>query len=1065
MVSKALFKDTLREVRRSFGRYISILIITMLGVAFFAGLRAAGPDMELTADLYYDAQRLMDVRLVSTFGFDEQDVAAVRAESCVESLMPAYSLDVLVAHGEKSSVVKLHSLGTGKDALNQPVLVEGRLPEQTGECVVLQEELLGESMGVGEQLHFYLEGEDAPALKTQDFTVVGMVATPYYMSFERGTSTLGTGKVENVVYILEDDFDLEVYTDLYVTLQDARKLNTFSDAYAALSDRAVEALEAVADAQSVRRYDEIVAEANEKISDGRLQLRDAQDEFDEEISNAEREIADAAQELEEGEQALADAQTDTDAQLATTWRKLKSAKAALDAGWAEYDGNAAQLAAGEQAFADAQAQLSTQTTELAALEVRLAALRESIASGALSEEQLSQAQTQLAEGEQQLAAGRQMLAAAQTELAAQRAALDATTTILAQAKAELETGQAEYDKGLSSYYTARRRAKEELADAAQRIEDGKTELADAQNELADAKIEGAQKIADAQAELADAEQQLAELELPEWYLLDRTQHLSHSDYADAADRMDALAQVFPSLFFIIAAFVCLNTMARMVDEQRTLIGTLKALGYSRAAVAGKYLLYAASASVVGSIAGIFVGIRLFPAVVFNAYGIMYNLPTLQFAFYPGTAVTSAAIAVAVTVLAAWFSCRRELRSVPAELMRPKAPPAGKRVWLEYIKPLWKHMSFTKKVTARNLFRYKKRFLMTVLGIAGSTALLLAGFGLQDSIENIVNYQFDDLDAYSVMVGISGKADGADQSVRAVTGAQDTLRAYSKTMDFVYGEERMSATMTVFPAVDRVENYITLRDRVSGQAIQMQEEGVVLTEKLARTLGVQVGETIELCENVNRYAVTVTGVTENYAGHYCYMTQAQYEALFGEPVTYNLIYACLGQADEEQRDAWSKALLKEENIASVTFIEDLRNALEEALDALNVVVMVLILSAAALALLILYNLTNINVSERFREIATIKVLGFYDGEVLSYVYRENFLLTGIGILIGCFLGVALHAYLITTVEVSAVMFGRSIDPISFVWSCLFVIAFALLVNFVMFFKLRRIDMVEALKTVE
>lgn len=568
-----------------------------------------------------------------------------------------------------------------------------------------------------------------------------------------------------------------------------------------------------------------------------------------------------------------------------------------------------------------------------------------------------------------------------------------------------------------------------------------------------------------------AKAEIDAIKKPEWYVLDRNANSGFVEYDQAAERMNAIARVFPVFFFLIAALVCLTTMTRMVDEQRTYIGTMKALGYGRGSIAFKYLFYAASASILGSIAGLLIGFTLFPTVIFNAYAILFTMPSVILRFDVLYAGVSTGFAVLVTLGATLIACYQEIIITPASLMRPKAPKPGKRIFLERIRFIWSRLNFTHKVTARNLLRYKKRFFMTIIGISGCTALLLSGFGLRDSITSIVGNQFHTIDRYQMSIGLkeASTAD-KDQDVKALIASEgritDSLLMFNKTVDIYYKDESKSAILTVPEDWSKLPSFITFKDRITGKPVSIDGDGIIMTEKLAGQLGVKKGDEIVFQWGDHKTKpVKVSGITENYVNHYVYMPPELFEAVTGEKPSFQGFIAKTGSNESSFESKLSSDLLLNGDITSVGFTNDVISDFNDMIGSLDAIVLVLILSAAALSFVVLYNLTNINISERLREIATIKVLGFYNREVSAYVYRENLILTVIGMVIGLFLGIFLHLYVVSTAEVDMVMFGRIIKGTSFIYSVILTLLFSGLVNLVMFFRLRNIRMVESLKTVE
>lgn len=1122
-MKKALLKDSFKEIRHSFGRFISIMLIVMLGVAFFAGLRAAGPDMRKTADDYFDKNKLADVHILSTLGFSEKDISAIKKSEYADVVDAEYSYDVLMTHDGTDKVIKLMSIS--ENGLNTLELKEGHMPQNEGECVVLAGKTQDSQIAVGENISFKSGTEDdiADTLKRKDYTVVGIVDSPYLISFSYGTSKIGSGTVNGVIFIDEGNFDLEVYTDVFVSVKGARELDCFTEDYNALVDKAVADFENIADVREVERYDEIKQEAQSKIDDAQTELDDKKAQADEELSDAQKQITDAETGISDAQKNIDKNQHKLDDEKKNAQEKIDEAQGEIEKAERDYKKGLSEYKKGEKSYkkgvnklndakieyeegedtlkeyekglADAEQEIEDAKQLIADNEAEIAKKEAKLANegDALSPEEKKQLENEISSLKYQNARLEYGIAAGEMALEDYKTEISKAKDELADAKKEIDKAQEKLDKSRKKLDKAKKKlddakkdidsakktllekkkelsenvssAQSKLDDASAKLEDAKGDLETGKADYAQAKADADEQISEAQGKIDDARSELKDLEEPVWYVRDRSEAcFGFSDYVDGADRMDAIAKIFPLIFITVAALVSLNAMTRMVEEQRTLIGTLKGLGYSDAAIAGKYILYAALASVIGSVVGVAAGIRVFPSVIYGAYGIMFNMPALEIGFYPATAVTAAVVAVLVTTLAAYFACMGSLKSEPAKLMRPKAPKAGKRVFLERIGFIWNHLSFTKKVTARNLFRYKKRFVMTVFGIGAAVALLLVGFGVRDSVNNILVYQFEDIYNYQLMVtGNDADMDELKENIVKLDNIDSATQAFMKSVEFSTDSAKVTATLTAFNDNAALTGYINLRNRRDGTPIELTDDGVILTEKMANILGVGVGDTVEMHDGTKLIDVSVSGITEHYAMHYVYMTYSSYEKYFKEEVEPNVLLAHM--SGEYDTDSLGKEILKNDGVVSVSFTSDIMDRFKDMLSSLNYVVLVLIVSAATLCLLILYNLTNINVSERYREIATIKVLGFYDNEVLSYVYRENFILTGIAILLGLVGGVFLHQYIIKTVEVAAVMFGRTINGLSLVWAALLTVTFTLAVNFIMYFKLKKIDMVEALKSVE
>ena len=1293
-----IITDALREIRNTFSRFLSLLVLSALAVCFLAGLRATAPDMKKSADLYFDQQNLMDLHVLSTLGLTDKDAEALAQQPGVAAVERAYTVDAVVHLTDNDYIVKVLSF-TEDPGINAPRLVEGRLPQNARECLV--EPLLLEETGLqlGDTLTLDTGGGDyADALRTEAFTIVGTADSPLYVGTDRGTSSLGTGKVSAFVLLPLSAFSMETYTDFYLLAEGAESLLCYDDAYTDRIDSLTDNLEAFADQRARLRGEEVIGEANEQLAEAEQELADAQAEAEQELSDAWAELADARAELDDGwaeyhdgvrelqdqvaeaEQEIADGQTELDdalVELNDNEQKLTDARAELDDGWQEYydgrrdyedgldeyeDGYAqyedgleqyedglaeyragqrrlssaldqlnsgeAQYSAGKSQFdqftqqlwtaaiqaglaggypsvdallsaaaggnaeagnvlaavmAGIHEQLNTQIRELeatrsglngelekatqavAALPGQITALEEQISQAeeaGASEEELaalraslaelnnnlstaresipqltagiSQAQSGLANLQAQVAQipadGAAVIASYQTLLASRRelddgwdeyydgmaqlraakrelddakAVLDETEEELADGWTELEDarrqledayqelqdgeqelsdGRAELDDGWQDYYDglqeledARQTLAEETADAQAELSDARAELNDGETaytdglaEYEDGKAEAEDKIADARKELEQARRDIEDIEECEWYLLGRNTNTGYVSYSMDADRMGNLASVFPLIFFLVAALVCLTTMTRMVEEQRVTIGGLKALGYSKGIIAVKYVGYGFLASTVGALLGLAVGLTLLPWIICNAWNIIYTLGPIQYGLEPVTSAVACLAAIGTVTLSALGACFSTLAAVPAQLMRPKAPPAGKRVLLERLPFLWRRLSFNYKITIRNLFRYQRRFWMTVIGIGGCAALIVTAFGLRGSIFDIMDKQFEEIYGYTAQIGLVDKVTPGE--LREVTQALDEdplaegwLVCCSASMTAETDAYTVDCTVQVFPDQASMAPFIHLRHRTDDEPVTLSDDGVVLTEKLASLLDVQPGDTITL-DGDSRVEVRVADVTEHYIQHYVYMTDAYYETVFGTEPRQNLVLADYPVADPAAEDL-ERELVGLDGVTSLTRMEDTREIYGSSLESVDYAVILIIVCAAALAFVVLYNLTNINITERMRELATLKVLGFYDGELSAYIYRENVILTVFGVAMGMVMGKLLHQWLILTVEIDMLMFGRQLSLSSYAYAVVLTVLFSLLVNLAAHRKLKKLDMVESLKTVE
>ena len=1042
MKKKALRKDFYMEIRRSLGRFMSIFFIVAIGCSFFSGIRASEPDMRYSGDAYFDEKNMMDIEVISTLGLTDDDLQAIKDVDGVSAAEGSYSVDVLCSEGDNQIAVHVMSL---MPTMNQVQLEEGRLPEAENECAVDVDYLNESSLEIGDEITFSSGSDDdiTDTLKTDTFTITGAVSSPNYISFQRGSTTIGNGSLAAFIVVPEDSFSLDVYTEIYAQVDGAKEMTAFTDAY---DDRVQEAMDAIGAIQAEReqiRYDEIVDEANEALEDARQQVSDAETELEDGKAQAEAELADARQQLDDAQEEV-------------------------DSGWQEIESSREQLESSRQQLVDSQAEVDQGQGELNA---NIDALNQQIDELNAAKEEYNSLAASGATDDVTMAT----LNAMYEEIQKGEAAIAQAQDQIDSAKAELESGQDQINSGWNQITAG----EQELADAEAKLEEAEAEIADGWEEYyegeaeAEAEIaDGEQKIADAKEELADAENEINDIEMPEWYIYDRSNLPDYTGYGENADRMRAIGEVFPAIFFLVAALISLTTMTRMVEEQRTQIGTLKALGYERHSIAGKYLGYALLATVSGSVVGILFGEKVFPYIIINAYGIMYqHMNDIVIPYNLEYGLGAAAAALASTLLATVFSCYKELREQAAELMRPPTPKQGQRVMLERVKFIWKRLNFSWKASIRNLVRYKKRLFMTIFGIGGCMALMLVGFGLKDSIFAIVDIQYGEIQLYDGNIILSDDATEEEKSNIITTLEKDSKMAGStegilSQITVGNGEEWHDVYLDVPKNVEEFSEFVVLQDRVTNEKYELDDSGAILTEKMATELDVEPGDTVTIRdENRGDLEVEISAVCENYMSHYLYMTPAYYEKVFGEQPDYNSIFYKTADRITEEAERIGEEALTLPGALSVSYTTDLREQVDNMLGALDEVIVVLIISAGMLAFVVLYNLNNINITERQRELATLKVLGFYNGEVAMYVYRENIVLTVLGAVFGIVLGKFLHGFIIVTVEIESVMFGRNIDLSSFIYGFLLTILFSLLVNGAMYFKLKKINMVESLKSVE
>ena len=1127
MKKRAIRKDFYVEIHRSLGRFLSIFFIVAMGVAFFSGIRAGEPDMRYSGDAYFDRNNVMDLRVIGTLGLTEKDVEALKKTEGVESVEPGYSVDMLLNVEGNYKVLHVASI---LDNMNKYTVEEGRMPEKSGECLMDGDFLKAHGFKIGDKILLSSGTKDAvtDTLKTETFEIVGSGSSSMYFTYARGSSTVGNGEVSGFLGVIPEDFGLEAYTECYVSVKDAKALTAFTSKYNGKVEKVQKNIEGIADEQGKRRADEIRDEAKTELADAQEELDKGKKEAEEKLAEAKKQIDDGEKQLQEGKEQLEKAnqelqngknklyasQKEVDAakkEISNGWNQYNSAKKEFDAQEADfkkqYDAGIAEIAKGEEeltkawdAFYSQKEEYDKGVTALAQAKEILSELLASLESGILPPEQVPQIQaqaealkTEIAEKEPVLQEAGQQMNAAQATLEQKQQEADVQ---FAEARKQLEQGKAAIEAGRQQLEASRKKlisgeeqakkGQQQIDEGWSKIHDGEKEkkesealiaeneekLAQAKEEYEQGKIDAEQEIHDGEEKIKDAQQEINKIENAQWYVQDRSALPEYVGFGDNADRIRAIAKVFPILFFIVAALISLTTMTRMVEEQRTQIGTLKALGYGKLSIAGKYLNYALLATVGGSIFGVLFGEKVFPYIIVTAYKIMYtHVPDVVIPYNWEYGIMAAGAAILCTGLATLLACYKELASQPAVLMRPPAPKQGKRVFLERIPFIWKHLSFIWKSTIRNLIRYKKRFFMTVFGIGGCMALMIVGFGLRDSIFAIGKLQYGELQLYDGMVILNTDAEEEDKKepieyLSSEKAVSDIMEGYSKKITISKGEEEQEVYLSVPFDIEKNKEFQVFRNRITKKEFEMEKNSVILTEKAAQLLNVKKGDKIMLDDKDEKQAeLRVTDICENYMEHYLYISPETYREIYGENMESNTIYFKMKDFDKKGLKEIGENILSKRGALNVTYTYNIQNQLDDMLESLDIVIVVLIISAGLLAFVVLYNLNNINITERKRELATIKVLGFYDKEVSAYVFRENILLTIIGVAVGVVLGSMLHRFVIVTVEIDSVMFTRIIENISFVLSAALTCLFSFLVNAVMYFKLKKIDMVESLKSVE
>ena len=1088
-MKKTYRKNMWRELAANKSRFASVFGIVLLGVMMLSGLLSVAPGMRRAGQDWYSGQNVFDLRVVSTLGLSQEDIDAIAATEGVEAVMPVKQVDCEGSfRGGSTLAVRVQLLPVyptlaDKANMNRLVLESGRMPETAGECVVqvLDAGAAG-SLRVGDVIELDTEGVDG--LGSGQLTVVGFVKDPLYFSTETESTTAGNGALGLAAYVPDGSLEMDYYAACYIKAAGAGAYDNYSDEYQAAVDAVAARLEEIAPLRAEARRESLIADAESQLAEARA-------EFD-------RQEADAQ------------------AQLAEAEAQLNDAKAQLEAGEAEYESGKAQLEAQKAALPDNMAsgasQLVDAQRQVLEFEAQLEQIKQLVTLKGVADPMLGYAEDILHNAETALEEAepddinyvelRDLLARAQAlydstynQLAGYQAQLDegkrqmyaqglisapdlSNEELVTEAEAALREmklqvleGQLALNTGNAEAFTAFDAAESQLEAARAQLDEGWAEYNDGAAQFAEEKASAEAQLADARQQLNDAAEQVDDIAAAEWYVLDRGSIVSIVFYEQNADRIESIARVFPIFFFLVAALVASTTMTRMVEENRTQMGTFKALGYTDSEITAKYMVYGTAAGLLGCATGMALGFAGVPAVIWWAYSTVFDLPTFRLRVYPLLAVLSVVISIGVVGLTTLAACRVSLREKPAALLLPRAPAAGKRIFLERVKPLWRRMSFSQKTTARNMFRYKKRFYMTVLGVAGCTALLLIGFGLQDSIVEIVSRQYGSIQKADLSISLS-----SDKALELEGGLTDTLAArdeveswgafYTRTVtvaEDAAGAGELSVTLVAAQEPQKLTEYFTLQN--GGSPLTFTQGSVVLSEKTAELLSVEAGDTVWVQGTGASYLpLTLTGVTENYLGAYLYVTQETLEALVDSPA-WNTVYAVTSCSSETQRQTLSTVLLGCNYVSSTAFTADSAAMYDSTIACINYVVLLIIVCAAALAAVVLYNLISVNIGERKKELATIKVLGFFDKEVYRYIFREIELLSVIGAAVGLAIGAPMHQFVIRTVESEQMMFIRSLEPTSFVYSVALTLLFTVAVCRMMRRQVRAISMVESMKAPE
>ena len=1073
----ALMKDNFKEIRNTFKRFLSILLMAFLGVGFFAGIQATSPDMVDTIDKYYKQQNVYDIQILSTLGLTENDVNEVSKIEGIEKVVGTYETDAKLEIGEKETVAKVLCI----EDVNIPKLLEGNFPQGNDECVVEQSFLDINNKKIGDTIELEIEknkndnGDEIDYLKNNKLKIVGVVQSPLYISRDRGNSKLGAGKVNYYLYVNKSNINLEIYTNMYLKVKDASKYTTSKNDYKEIVENVEDKLSEIKESREQARKDELVATATDKLKDAEKEFNKQKEEANNKIADAEKKIENGRQEIVNGENEIAKNEKKANAEFSKAESQINTAKN--------------QITKGEKELKQQEITANAKIQELEKQKVQMQENIKKVAEGInianqnyknivellqmpnLPEEQkiILEAQKKTLEHKlQELQNNKKQLEDAIIQvdngIATGKVQLEQGKKQLQIAKNELQVNEKNYQKTKAS-------TQKQLKDAKNKLQTAKEELKKGEDELIKQKEEVNKKIEEAEGKLIEARDEISKIAKPTWYILDREANSGYVSFIQDTKSIANIGKVFPVVFFIVAMLISLTSMTRMVEEQRTEIGTLKALGYNKFQIASKYIIYASFACIIGGILGMCVGFVTLPLIIWKMYTMMYQMTPIVLNFDCFFGGTGLVLIYACILGATGYSIRKELKEPPASLMRPKAPKMGKRVLLERINFIWKRLKFSQKVTVRNIFRYKKRVLMTIIGIMGCTSLILAGFGLKDSISSIMPRQYGKVFNYDIQVNL--KSGLEDEQLEKYINQLQQKEEISKIAEVYMMSTKLSgekveedAQIIVPKNNETLKDIISIIDLESQNKIELNSEEIVITDKAAQLMNVKIGDNINLKDNDgNIIQAKIGNIAENYINHYVYMSKELYQKLYNEKYSTNVLLVNDNNLSTEQEEQISKEMLNANEVTSVSAMATFTDMINDTLKSLNYVVVVLIVTAGMLAFVVLYNLSNVNISERIRELSTLKVLGFYDKEVYNYVAKETNILTAIGILLGLVGGFFLNYFIIETCEINMLRFAKVINPISYVYSILITIVFTLIVNIVTYFTLKKIDMIESLKSGE
>ena len=1001
-----ILKNTLRKIKHSFGRFITLILIIAIGSAFFAGVRETSSDMIKTMDEYYDATNLMDFRIISTMGLTNDDLEALKNLENTQIIEENYTYETVI----DGDATKIYGL-TKK--INNVTLVSGSLPTSDNECLVL-----AGSYNIGDTIT--IEDSDyQDYLKNNTFKVVGTVNSSMYIYNNLGMSTVSDGKLDNVIYINKDNFNMDYYTEIYLIAKNSQEETSYRDEYDEVIANLNTELEKLAPIQETKRYEQIKTEAMEEIYDAREEINNLKAENEAKFNDALAKLNSAQNQINAGYNEINNGFAELEAQKNSVLSKLNNEEATLNSSLATINSNLANLGIPTNSIAESITELNNQITSITNL---LASLDDTNPEYVTYQAMLTNLNT-----------------------------LVSSLNSIQNGYTEINNARTQFDNTYNDTINTLNANKNNLDKEQETLNEGFKEYNANYAEFQDEIAKGMQEIADAEAEIAN-------LEKPEWYLFNREDNSGYTTFLESATKIDSIAAVFPLFFIAVAFLMCLNTMTRMIEEERTEIGIFTSLGISNFQIIFSYIFYVLVATIIGLLIGLSIGYTVVPHVLYNVYTQAYVIPGLKTYVNIPICISIIEVCVITMSLVTFIAVTAKFKNSPANLLRPASPKSGRKVLLEKINFLWKRISFSWKVTIRNLFRYKKRIIMTLIGISGCTALLLTGFGIKDSISEIVEIQYGEIEKYDALAVLDNPVTEESSEINEFlnqNSISNPLYAHMETLTFAANNKNIDVYSLAF-AANSIDKYFNLKD-LDGNNLELNDEGAIITEKIAKILNVNIGDTITLRDNNNEiYVIKISGISKNYINNYVYMNTNYYNLVFGD-ISYNTIIANIGNKGD--------TLMSSDYFSNIQYTEDNMSMLQDIFDSMNNIVFLIIGFSSVLAITVLYNLTTINISERVREIATLKVLGFNDKEISMYVYRETIILTIFGIIIGLILGIGLNAFVLTVAETDEIIFAKEIHYLSYILAIIIMIIFTIVVQIITNYILKKINMIDSLKSVE